>query len=143
MNIRLNGWSILSYNFGGCFTAYKSNKFCRPKIQINQKYFSQTGVQTQRRHVYLTLSQAFCIAIFNVRRIIVNFQVLISGNLILSWANRILKRTDQKYTNESLIYTDPSLEIDSFIKLHLRFELIWIYFTSWTSYVEFTKRLIV
>ena len=76
-------------------------------------------------------------------RIIANFQVLISGNLILSWANRTLKRTDQKYTNESLIYMDPSLEIDSFIKLRLRFELIWPYFTSWTSYVELTTRLIV
>ena len=79
----------------------------------------------------------------NAHRIIANFQVLISDNRILSWANRTLKRTDPKYTNESLIYMDPSLEIDSFIKLRLRFELIWPYFTSWTSYVELTRRLIV
>ena len=80
---------------------------------------------------------------FKARRIIANFQVLISDNRILSWANRTLKRTDPKYTNESHIYMDPSLEIDSFIKLRLRSELIWPYFTSWTSYVELTTRLIV
>ena len=80
---------------------------------------------------------------FKARRIIANFQVLISDNRILSWANRTLKRTDPKYTNESHIYMDPSLEIDSFIKLRLRSELIWPYFTFWTSYVELTTRLIV